>query len=316
MSGSCRRKDCPSDLSCADGEVDKRQCPNWTAPSDEPAPTASEPRGTGQDLPWNAYTLGLQDLGRLLVRSPTAIIGLIGAPDAGKTTFLIHLYLHLLRGRPLAGRTFAGSLTLGAWESLAAHCRWAEGRPATFPPHTTSNARVPGLLHVALRDGDSVLRDVVFTDAPGEWFTRWATRLDDVEAEGARWIARHADGFLLFADSAALSDMRRLGAARKALLDLLPRVGGAAGDRPVMFLWAKADQELRPELRRAIEQARERWLPSATVRAARVDRPLSLLDAASELLSQALRPRTGPPLVEPAAATTPFLAFRGHHAAR
>jgi hypothetical protein len=58
-----------------------------------------------------------------------------------------------------------------------------------FPPHTPSNeARTPGLLHLSFSDKQNRRKELVFTDAPGEWFSEWAINEQSPKAAGARWI--------------------------------------------------------------------------------------------------------------------------------
>jgi hypothetical protein len=160
--------------------------------------------------------------------------------------------------------TFAGSYTLGGWESVAAGMRWGgPGAPPGFPPHTPRTvARAPGMLHLALRNGDGGLTDVLVTDAPGEWFARWAYERDAADAAGARWIADHADAFLLTLDSAALAGPER-GEARAEVVALAQRLGSVCAGRPVAAVWTKADVDVPARIREAVEDALARFLPSA-----------------------------------------------------
>jgi hypothetical protein len=99
-------------------------------------------------------------------------------------------------------------------------------------------------LHLALRETSGLLSDVLFTDAPGEWFTRWASNSESPDTEGARWVADHSDVFLVFVDSARFNTTTKLGAARSAYYSLIERVGGVAGRRPVLMVRSKSDVEI------------------------------------------------------------------------
>ena len=46
------------------------------------------------------------------------MIGLIGPPDSGKTSLLAFVYMWLLKHGQLGDWQFAGSWTLGGWESV------------------------------------------------------------------------------------------------------------------------------------------------------------------------------------------------------
>ena len=192
------------------------------------------------DIPWNGYALGMSDLAILGGRGRPIVVGLIGPPDAGKTSLLAFLYMWLLDKGELPGWVFAGSWTLGGWESVVRYSRWTGEPPPSFPPHTSSTGRVPGLLHLCLRNGTGALRDVFFTDAPGEWFTQWAKSPEDESAAGARWVFQHADVLILLADSHALAASETLPQARRALRDLVERVGAVGR----ISRWASHGQRL------------------------------------------------------------------------
>jgi hypothetical protein len=85
-----------------------------------------------------------------------------------------------------------------------------------------------------------MIQDYLFADAPGEWFGKWALNSEAPDAEGARWLARNADIFLLIADREALSGKRK-GRARSELKRLTQRLGGELQDRPVALVWTKGD---------------------------------------------------------------------------
>jgi hypothetical protein len=170
---------------CALGRRNLAECPSWSTSASgvEAAPAAPAP--TSARVPWSGSALGLVDLTNLVPRGRSILVGVLGAHDAGKTTLLTGNYLRLVRGHTLAGASFAGSRTLGGWESLAAWMRFEDAaRSPSFPPHTPrGTSRVPGMLHITMRGPKDEHRDVLLTDAPGEWFTRWSIREDAPEAE-------------------------------------------------------------------------------------------------------------------------------------
>ena len=152
--------------------------------------------------------MGESDLNFVSGRVKPITVGIFGPESAGKTTILGSFYLLLGRGAlTTEENVFSNSYTLTGWEAVAASMRWRPGpQPPRFPPHTPSGtARAPGMLHLAFRRKDGSLRDLLFADAPGEWFRKWAVNQEALDAEGARWIARHADVTLLIADRQALS---------------------------------------------------------------------------------------------------------------
>lgn len=234
---------------------------------------------------------------------------------------LVGTYLQMLAGKQLGGADFSSCLTFGAWESLAAWVRVEDAaRRPSFPPHTPRGiGRVPGLLHLGVRrpDGDQPglrtslnYRDVLLADAPGEWFTRWSVKEDAPDAEGARWIAEHADAFLVFADCDRLSGADR-GTARSELRQLIERLGNHVGRRPTILVWAKNDMEPPDGIQTAIRSIFQHQIPQGVELQSTTKRPETLLAAISEIVTAAWSP---PPLVippEPPLVYKPFEAFRG-----
>ena len=88
------------------------------------------------------------------------------------------------------------------------------------------------------------MEDVLFTDAPGEWFTQWVRNRSSDEARGARWIADHASHFLFFVDRAALAGPD-VGKVRENTLALARVLADYKRDRPIDVIWAKSD--LKPD---------------------------------------------------------------------
>ena len=162
------------------------------------------------------------------------------------------------------GRLFAGSYTLLGWEAVAAAMRWAPGQPPRFPAHTTSRGgRAPGLLHLTFRpEGGGRAVDYLFTDAPGEWFQKWALNAASPEGIGARWVSDYADAFLVVADREALSG-GEMGSARGSLQLIAKRLGAERRGRPVALVWAKADVTVPEEMERAVRTAITSAMPDA-----------------------------------------------------
>ena len=222
----CPRETCFwPEVGCALGYPDQTRCPSWKAdrPSDQEAQQSSD----AMVMPWSGNALGLADLSFVAGCGKPYVLAIIGPENAGKTTILAAWYLLLGRGfHPIKGFGFSGSYSLLGWESIASFLRWLPGPiEPTFPPHTTTGSRrMPGLLHLAFTRGDGRRRDYVMTDAPGLWFRKWSIQRDTPEAEGARWVAEHADAFLLIADCEALSGTA-MGKARGNIQMLARRLG-------------------------------------------------------------------------------------------
>ncbi|NMM03528.1 hypothetical protein HHL24_37325 [Paraburkholderia sp. RP-4-7] len=265
------------------------------------------------NVPWSGAALGTDDLFNLFAHRRPVLIALVGAHDTGKTTLLVGSYLSLIKGSALAGASFCGSRTLEAWESLAAWVRLEKGNPS-FPPHTPrGSGRVPGLLHVALRNGEGEYRDIVFTDAPGEWFSSWAVNEDAEDAKGAQWIAEHADAFLIVADGMRLSGAER-GRARHELRQLVERLGRHIRGRPTVFVWAKSDQQPVETIKDAIRVAVREHLPHAREIESTTNHPDTLNTAVGEAVAAAWNPPLfGREIGIPRIDAVPFNVYRGHH---
>lgn len=243
MAQSCTKAPChPDDTGCNLGAYLPSQC-EYYRPNGE-AKTQPQPEDEARRIPWTGNSLGLQNLLVLSARSRLTIIGVVGAASAGKTTFLASLFCLLRHGYEIGGYRFAGSYTLLGWENLAWYLTWKAEGQINFPPHTSSNSgRVPGLLHLTLRDKNGTLRDIVLTDAPGEWFPAWAVNKHDANAAGAAWMYEHADAFLLFADSQRLTGPQQ-GTSRNQLQQIGERLKENLGARPLGLVWAKSDVDV------------------------------------------------------------------------
>jgi hypothetical protein len=263
------------DTVCDLGFLDRSDCPNWKG---QVAPTSDNAGGTDEVLlPWSGSALGLADLGFVAGRAKPFVVGIVGAQSAGKTTLLAAWYLLLGRGLVNDGvRRFAGSYSLAGWEAVASALRWSPGQPPRFPPHTTSRGgRAPGLLHLAFRKDDRRPKDYLLTDAPGEWFQKWALYRDAPDGAGARWVADHADVLLLIADREALSG-QSMGSARGALQLLAHRLGAERRGRPLALVWTKADIAVASEMEKAVREAVFKAMPDA------VEFSVSILSGAEE----------------------------------
>lgn len=260
----CSRPTCfVPDTGCDLGHTRPSECPAWASKGEAKAETA-EAQEDGL-FPWSGSALGLADLGFVAGRARPFVVGIVGPQNAGKTTLLGAWYLLLGRGvTDNKSLTFAGSYSLGGWEAVAGSLRWSPGQPPTFPPHTPSRSgRAPGLLHLAFReDLESRTRDFLMTDAPGEWFQKWAVNRDAPEAAGAKWIADRADVFLFVADREALSG-DSMGSARNAIQLLARRVAAERRGRPLSLVWTKSDVAISPEMESAVRTAVMNSMPDA-----------------------------------------------------
>ncbi|WP_367032810.1 hypothetical protein R0290_00030 [Burkholderia semiarida] len=224
-------------------------------------------------------------------------------------------YLLMLQGNRLAEATFAGSRTLGAWESLASWMRFHDAALAPmFPPHTPrGSSRVPGLLHVALRRKSGQLRDLLLADAPGEWFSKWAIAENAAPSEGAQWLVDRSDAFIVIADCDRLRGKDR-GLARAELLQLIERLGNHVGSRPTILVWTKSEFEIPPAIRESIQAAIAQNLPGATEHCVTISDPETFSEALGDIVSVAWDSPHSKPMIEAVQRHDVFFAFRGHHA--
>ena len=261
------------------------ECPNITG---EISDTDTEGRERFK-FPWSGLALGTNDLPSVSALSRARLIGIVGASNAGKTTALSALLLRLRRGHKVGSWQFSGSLSLRGWYSRIRHLEWDAEGPA-FPPHTSSGeVRKPSLLHLRLADAASEReRDILISDAPGEWFSRWA--VNESAVPGAVWLAEHADVFVLFADSNALRGEGR-GSARAEYEQLATRLAGAVDREPVIPVWAKSDLSVSDSTRTQIGEINSRLFGRSgrpLCIAPTEDQPLKL-EPLDEMINMAVR---------------------------
>ena len=144
----------------------------------------------------SSLTLSLSDLRSETGREYWYLVGILGAPDSGKTAALVSLYLLLARNS-VDGFSYANSLTIRAFDQISRGARrWNEGQPpAQLTSHTESpDERAAGFLHLRVRDRNTNTPfDVLLPDLPGEWSTSLidnnrADRLAILKAADAIWI--------------------------------------------------------------------------------------------------------------------------------
>ena len=146
----------------------------------------------------------------------------------------------------------------------------------------------------------------MFADAPGEWFQKWAANRDSVDGAGARWVAEHADVFLLVADCEALAGPSK-GSARGAFLRLVERLASEKGRRPVALVWTKSDVKVASEMEAVIRQSVFSSIPETvefSVSTAVDDDTLGQGLGFLELLDWTLRVRRGRVLLPPVDTTS------------
>jgi hypothetical protein len=262
MNGTCSQLRCHPDSGCILGETDTSKCGHWTAAAENP--DIINPPVTRGSVPWSGSAFGLDDISLLSGRGRPRLIALIGPHNAGKTTYLAALHLLFIRRQLAPSLCFCGSMTLGGWERIADFMRYPKESGPCYPPHTpVSTERVPGMLHYAFRDDKDEVRDLLFTDAPGEWFSSWSIDPNPNVVPGATWTVQQADAFLFFIDREALGGPLR-GISRHHIKTLAGRLSEQLKGRPIGIVWSKSDLSIDLEIKTAIEAIVNRCFPEAT----------------------------------------------------
>jgi hypothetical protein len=190
--------------------------------------------------------LGLEDAAEIMRARYASLIGILGSWDAGKTCYLLSLYLMASRASLPPKYIFAGSRTLQGFEDRARRLReWSGGPlPEQLADHTSlADPRRPALLHLALREttGAKRLMDLLLTDLPGEWSKNLVDRADTAERF---MFLRRADGIMLVIDGPRLdstaqhSELQR----SKHLLERLVHAVGVDITTPLILLVSKCDR--------------------------------------------------------------------------
>jgi Double-GTPase 2 len=242
MITKCSHQDChdPENIGCnIEGCTILTDCKYFNKETINKEVSSTEIEGSFR-IPWTANSLGLTDLNFITGSSNSILIGITGVASAGKTTFLASLYCLLRHGKKIGNYSFSGSYTLTGWEDIAWYLSWKDNSKIHFPPHTANKSgRVPGLLHLKLKNEFDKI-DLIFTDAPGEWFDIWRNNTNDRNAEGAKWIYKNCNGFLLFADCETLAGSKR-GQAKQQICSVADRLFENIADRPLGLIWSKSD---------------------------------------------------------------------------
>lgn len=216
-------------------------CPNiGDGASSQGAPAGSELAGPVLEAPKQLPTfrasesLDLDAVRRVMATRPHVLIGLLGAPDSGKTSFLVSLFLLLSKGE---SREFAycDSDSLMALDYLSRGAReWADSTPEQLTAHTElADGRTAGFVHLAvIRRSDSKRFDLLIPDLPGEWTT---SLIDSARAD--RWsFLDSTDVLWIFVDGRYLIDVEVKQATIHRLQLLIRRIADLAQQRKSVFL--------------------------------------------------------------------------------
>lgn len=194
------------------------ECPDRIFGSEEDFPA---PEDTPRFPP--STTLGMDDVRTIMGKEYCRLIGLLGAPGAGKTACLVSLYLLLAHNR-VDDFTFADSKSLTALDELSRGARiWQSGgMPEQMTVHTElRDGRSAGLLHFKLkRKSDCSRLHLFIPDLPGEWSTNL---VDNNRTDRLRFLLA-ADAIWVMVDGRTLTEkVQRQGAIHRANL-LIDRI--------------------------------------------------------------------------------------------
>ena len=231
-------------MSCDKGHFDLKDCKFITITEEVNEQLIDDPSSSTYKVFWSGIHLGFKGLQKLSdVRKPL-IIGIVGPAEAGKSTLLLSLYLQILGGKKLSFGDFWASYTLESWEALAKNSRFSSPLSTPdFPLRTPrGDARTPGFLHLSFRDENDVIRDIIFIDAPGEWFNQWATNPN--LAQGADWVITHSDLLIVASDSEKLShkDTKIRGGTRNDISSIFDRLKDYPYAKHIALIWTKAEE--------------------------------------------------------------------------
>ncbi|MPR13065.1 TRAFAC clade GTPase domain-containing protein [Microvirga tunisiensis] len=234
----------PASLGDLEGEIDKQTAlalrPESELQDEEPRVAKS-----GDHRLHPGMELGMPDLQPLMDEDYGHVITILGAGDAGKTSFLCSLYCMAASGDLEAhGYRFAGSLTLPGFEARTRKSRnWEKGKVPDRMTYRTQYEvdRGAGFMHLDLhRIGQERRMRLFLSDLPGEWTT---TLIDNARnADRLRFIDR-SDGILILIDGPTLLDRLRRGQTLNQHKILIDRISAIVPNRcPIAVLATKGDQ--------------------------------------------------------------------------
>ena len=311
----CELEVCIPECGCHKGEPDLADCSHFKAKTTKDG-TETEPLAETVRMPWTGRAMGERDIAFVAASNAPTFVSVIGPHDAGKTTLLAALFLAVCRGlEPETEAAFAGSYSLSGWQDVTTNMVLDANGTARFPPHTPDSVkRIPGLLHLRYSLG-SIERDLLFADAPGEWFTRWAKERYAEGAQGAEWIAKYSRKHLVVADSEALVNSKA-GLACERFERISGRLADVATDCDISLVWTKIDVDVPTQTRERIEEMFKRNLGSGPIFRTQIplpgserttEDPQSLQRILDWLLAPVQRAHLRPPIAQPT--FDPFLSI-------
>lgn len=261
MAEGCKTPDCTVAITgkCL-LENDPKTCPERIA-SDIDVAAIAESLPKPESIPTfpPSLTMSLSDINALMGRRYCKLVGILGAPDAGKTAALVCLYLLLAHSKIAAYRMQDSATLMGLEQISRGARRWRVGdSPGTLTTHTAlKDERAAGFLHFRLlRKATGEVADIVFSDLPGEWTTALIEvndkkRLDFLKAAECIWII--ADGVQMTTVATRQTVLHKL----RVLLQRVKALAGADCP-PISLVITRRDKGVVPETAYAavVEEAR------------------------------------------------------------
>lgn len=303
-------------ISCEKGHLNPSDCENLIKLEEADGQLVDDTITSTYKVFWSGTHLGFKGLQKLSdVRKPL-IIGIIGPAEAGKSTLLLTLYLQILSGKKLSFGDFWASYTLESWEALAKNSRFSSPLSTpNFPLRTPrGDARTPGFLHLSFRGENDVIQDVIFIDAPGEWFNQWSTNPN--LAQGADWVITHSDLLIITSDSEKLSheDTKIRGSTRNDISSIFDRLKDYPYAKHIALVWTKAEENnnipetIRDLITRNINSIN--FCPTSS-NSCSTTQPDEMFNLINELVSNiSVQPTE---IIDPIIGNTIFESFRGSH---
>lgn len=231
--------ECPDVVEVGEGEEEKKQ-------EGVPEPGNVQPQTVA--LP-GGRSLNAAACDALLRRRGGTVVGIVAAPEVGKTTLISTMY-ELLHRRRMADFGFAGSETLRAYEERCHLARLSSDVAAADTQRTKVGA---GLQFTHLRIATSSdMRDIVFADRSGELFDKALARPADID--GFVELNR-ADVTILLVDLVQLlgSPHLTISALRRLFMAMDQR--GMLEGRKILLVGTKADLAMpKPRSRKAARE--------------------------------------------------------------
>jgi len=258
----CKKPDCTATTTgiCLLGKPTPHECEHYVPAVEARAEEIvnEEAEASSEGRTFHAGTeLGASDMLQVSSAYYTHVIGLMGPQNAGKTCFLLSLYLMASRRSLPTGYLFKRSLTLQGFEDRARKIRaWQGGPlPEQLADHTSlADERRPGFLHLGIRKNDERI-ELLLSDLPGEWTTSLINRAETAK----RWdFLKRADGIIVMLDGTELIGADRFVhvTSAKHLFDRLKNTIGIPVDIPFVILVSKGD-EIRMEEPEVLEEIKQ-----------------------------------------------------------